>query len=102
MSKVYHPSWRACAGAGVVPALIVALAGSVAAQDEGTLRSFFEGRRVTLRIDMPGTSDGVDIHADSRHPIDYPQYRNDLKKYGTAIAAGETTTVTLVKIKKDH
>jgi hypothetical protein len=102
MLKAYHPFWRARAAAGIVPALIVTLAGPVAAQDEGALRSFFEGKRVTLRIDMPGTSDGVDVQADSRSPLDFPHYRNDLKKYGTAIAVGETTTVTLVKIKKDH
>jgi hypothetical protein len=25
----------------------------------------FEGKRVTLRIDMPGTSDGVDVQGDT-------------------------------------
>ena len=35
------------------------------AQDEAALRSYFEGRRVTVKIDMPGTSDGVDVRADA-------------------------------------
>ena len=81
--------------------LIAATGTPAAAQDEGALRSFFEGRRVTLTIDMPGTSDGVDVHADSNRPIDYQQYRERLKEYGTAIHAGESATVTLVKVKKD-
>ena len=71
-----------------------------AAQDEGSLRSFFEGHRVTVTIDMPGTSDGVDVHADSARPLD-KAYGDRLKEYGTAIHAHESATVTLVKVKKD-
>jgi hypothetical protein len=91
---------RALAGASA--ALLLAVSVPAMAQDEDALRSSFEGKRVTLRIDMPGTSDGVDIHPDSPRPIDYSQYRDDLKKYGTAIRAGQSSTVTLVKVKKDH
>jgi len=83
--------------AGVV-ALSVAPA---VAQNEGALRAFFEGKRVTLRIDMPGTSDGVDVQGDAKQAIDYPRYRDNLKRYGTAIHSGESVTVTLVKVKKD-
>jgi hypothetical protein len=81
--------------------LIAAIATPAAAQDEAALRSFFEGRRVVVAIDMPGTSDGVDVHADSSHPLDYQQYGERLKAYGTAIHARESATVTLVKVKKD-
>src|SRR5262249_11714701 len=83
--------------AGVVTAS-VAPAG---AQNEGALKAFFEGKRVTLRIDMPGTSDGVDVQADARESIDYSRYRDNLKRYGTAVHAGDSITVTLVKVKKD-
>jgi hypothetical protein len=50
---------------------------------------------------MPGDSDGVDVHADARRAIDYDKYRGALKRYGTAIPAGGTATVTLIKVKKD-
>ena len=40
---------------------MLAIASPAGAQTEETLRAAFEGKRVTLRIDMPGTSDGVDI-----------------------------------------
>jgi len=80
---------------------ILALAAPAAAQNESTLKAAFEGKRVTLRIDMPGTSDGVDVQADARDAIDFPKYRDKLKRYGTAIHAGESVTVTLVKLKKD-
>jgi len=71
------------------------------AQNEAALKTFFEGRRVTVRIDMPGASDGVDVAADARQPLDYSKYRDHLKRYGTALHAGESATVTLVKMKKD-
>src|SRR5438874_670337 len=71
------------------------------AQTEPILKSFFEGRRVTVKIDMPGTSDGVDVQGDAREAIAFPKYRDNLKRYGTAIRAGDRVTVTVVKVKKD-
>jgi hypothetical protein len=85
----------------LVPALLIALAAPAAAQSEAELRSAFEGRRVTLRIDLPGDSDGVDVHADAKRAIDFNKYKDALKRYGTAIHVGETVVVTLVKVKKD-
>jgi len=87
-----------CAHAVVV---LLALAAPAAAQDEEALRAAFEGKRVTLNIDMPGTSDGVDVQGDARRALDYKEYGDRLKRYGTAIRAGESATVTLVKMKKD-
>jgi hypothetical protein len=86
-----------CAGAAVA----LALAAPAAAQTEDTLRSAFEGKRVTLRIDMPGTSDGVDVQGDARQALDYKEYGDRLKRYGVALRAGDSVTVTLVKMKKD-
>jgi hypothetical protein len=82
-------------------AILIALAAPATAQDEATLRSFFEGRRVGIKIDMPGTSDGVDVQADSNRPIDYQRYGDRLKTYGASIKAGESSIVTLVKVKRD-
>src|SRR5262245_22405146 len=79
-------------GAGVSPAL---------AQNEAALKAFFEGKRVTVRIDLPGTSDGIDVQAGERNAINFKDYRNNLKRYGTSIYAGDTSTVTLVKVKRD-
>jgi hypothetical protein len=82
-------------------AVTLALAAPAAAQTEDALRSAFEGKRVTLRIDMPGTSDGVDVHGDARQALDYKEYGDRLKRYGIALRAGDSVTVTLVKMKKD-
>src|SRR3954453_7967186 len=80
---------------------VVSAAAPAAAQSEDALKAFFEGQRVTVRIDMPGSSDGVDVQADARDAINFPRYRESLKRNGTAIHAGEPVTVTLVKLKKD-
>jgi hypothetical protein len=86
----------------VIAAFALALAHPAAAQDEQALKAFFEGKRVVVRIDMPGTSDGVDVEADAQHPLDYRRYGDHLKTYGTAIRAGDGAVVTLVKSKGDH
>ncbi|HZT77466.1 MAG TPA: hypothetical protein VFA27_12500 [Vicinamibacterales bacterium] len=80
---------------------VLALAAPATAQTEDALRSYFEGHRVMVRIDMPGTQEGVDIHADARRPMEMDEYRSNLRNYGAAIHAGDAATVTLVKVKKD-
>ncbi len=87
--------------AACLAAILLALAAPATAQNEEALRTFFEGKRVTVKIDMPGTSDGIDVHADATRAIDYKRYGDRLKSYGTAIRAGDSAVVTLVKVKKD-
>ena len=85
-------------------AAVALLAGAepAAAQNEGALKAAFEGHRVAVRMDMPGSQDGVDLRVDpGRPPIDVSHYQNDLKRFGTAIHVGDTVVVTLVKVKKD-
>lgn len=81
--------------------ILIAFATPAGAQDEAVLRSFFEGKHVTVRMDMPATSDGIDVHVGSERPIDYQQYGDRLKAYGTAIPTGASPIVTRVKVKKD-
>jgi hypothetical protein len=82
-------------------ALLIACAAPAAAQNEAALKSRFEGRRVTLRIDMPGAASGVNVRPEPGQAFDNKDYRNDLKRYGTAIYAGDAAVVTEVKVKKD-
>jgi hypothetical protein len=84
-----------------VAALLFTVAAPAAAQNEAALKAFFEGKGVTLRMDMPGAADGVDVHADARRAIDYDRYKDNLKRYGAAIRAGDRVVVTLIKLKKD-
>jgi hypothetical protein len=72
---------------------------SLAAQNEGALRRYFEGRLVTARIDMPGTEDGIDIFPGSAQPLDYPKYATRIKDFGVAIRNGQAVMVTKIKVK---
>jgi len=98
--SVSRCKFRVAAASGAAALLLSAA--PAAAQNEAALKSFFEGTRVTLRMDLPGSEDGVNLRVDGKSPIDYPAYRDDLKKYGIAIHAGESVPVTLVKVKKDN
>src|SRR5436190_22271181 len=85
--------------AAATAAQLTAVAGSVAAQDENALKAYFEGRRVTLRMDMPGSADGVDLQVDPPKSIDYKKYRENLKCYGVAINSGDSSRITMIKLK---
>lgn len=68
---------------------------------EALLKDVFEGRRVVVRIDMPATKDGVNVYPEERRDLDIGRYRNDLRRHGVALRAGESAIVTLVKVKDD-
>ena len=82
--------------------LLVLLTSRVAAQTEEDLKRYFEGKRVTVKIDMPGTEQGVDIYPATDRPLDYPRYASRLKDHGTAIKAGEDAMITRVRVKSSH
>jgi hypothetical protein len=72
------------------------------AQSEAELRQYFEGKRVTLKIAMPGTEEGVDIYPGTDRPLDYPRYADRLKDHGTAIRAGDDAMITKIRVKSKH
>jgi hypothetical protein len=87
--------------AALAGALIFGLAAPAAAQNEDALRAYFEGKRVTLKIDMPATVYGVDIRPGTARPLDYKVYGDRIKSAGAAIKAGDSVLVTLVHVKDD-
>jgi len=86
-------------------ALVLTMLGSLAqpaaAQSEERLRSFFEGSSVRVKLEMPGTSEGVDVYPERSQPIDFPRHASRLKRFGTAIRRGEEILVTKIRLKKD-
>lgn len=72
------------------------------AQSEAALREALEGKRVTLKMAMPGTESGVDIYPADARPLDYPKYADRLKDFGTAIRQGETAMITRIRVKSKH
>ena len=82
--------------------LVLAAVGRPAlAQSDEQLRAHFEGKTVVVKIDMPGTESGVDVHPGRAQPIVFPDLAKRLKQYGTAVHPGDQVLVTKVKVKKD-
>lgn len=75
---------------------------SAFSQDEQSLKSYFEGKTVTLKMDMPATSDGIDIHPYKSTPMDFDDYSKRLKDHGTSIFSGDQIMITKIKQKKKH
>lgn len=88
-----------CQGALLAAGLVLALAAGAEAQDERRLKQVFEGKRVTVLIDMPATSQGVDLFPGSSRPLDYQKYASRLKENGTAIKEGERSIITKIRVK---
>jgi len=88
-------------GAALALLVLVATAPPALAQSEDRLRTFFEGKTVRLKMEMPGTEDGVDVYPETAHPIDFPKHATRLKRAGTALRRGDEVLVTKVKVKKD-
>jgi hypothetical protein len=76
--------------------------GAAAAQTGNSLQSAFLGREVEVKIDMPGTQQGIDLNFSSGQPLDWRQYSQRIKGFGIAIRKGDTPTVTSIVVKKDR
>jgi hypothetical protein len=71
------------------------------AQAKDPLQSLV-GKEVVLKIDMPGTQQGVDLRFNKDNPMDWKQYSGRLKSNGVAIHKGDAARVTAVVVKDDR
>src|SRR4029453_639440 len=92
------PTFARVVGAAVAAAGLLT-ATSAAAQDVNALKAYFEGRRITLRMDMPASANGVDIQVAPPRSLDYKKYRENVKRYGIAINYGDSSRITVIKVK---
>lgn len=72
------------------------------AQTEIDLKEILEGQRVELLIEMPASSEGVDIQADHAQKMDFEDYSRRIKKFGIALYPGEMVMITKIKKKGKH
>ncbi len=68
-------------------------------QSEGALKSFFEGKQVRVKIDMPATHNGIDINYRGTPPLDFKSYSQRLKNYGASLRNGDSVMVTAIRLK---
>src|ERR1700722_10003963 len=81
---------------------VFAWALSARAQNPDALAPYYEGKQVTVKIDMPATQKGVDIYPNRPQPLDAKSYGDRLKEFGVSLQKGDTTMVTKVKVNKDN
>jgi hypothetical protein len=73
-----------------------------AQNDPSSIQNYFTGKEVVLKIDMPGTQQGVDLRYNKDVPMNWKEYANRLKNNGVAIHKGDTARVTAVVLKDDR
>jgi hypothetical protein len=69
------------------------------AQNEAVLRQAFEGRVVSVKIDMPATQRGVDVYPLDQMPVNFREVAERLKDNSTALKIGQQVMVTKVLVK---
>jgi len=84
-----------------VLAMMVSASSPGAENGPSTLASFFTGKEVVAKIDMPGSQKGVDLRFNKPTPMDWKEYSSRVKQFGPAIRKGDTTRITSIVVKKD-
>jgi hypothetical protein len=92
--------FRAAASVFLLALTLCAL--PLSAQNPDSISSYFTGKEVVLKIDMPGTQQGVDLRYNKDNPMNWKEYANRLKSNGAAIHKGDTARVTAVVVKDDR
>jgi hypothetical protein len=81
--------------------LLTLISGSAGAQNEAILRQAFEGKVVTVKIDMPATSRGVDVYPLDPIPVNFREVAERLKDNSTSLRIGQQVMVTKVIVKSN-
>jgi hypothetical protein len=63
--------------------------------------SYFSGKQVVIKIDMPGTQKGIDLRYNNSTPMNWKEYSSRLKQFGAAIHKGDVARITTIVVKKD-
>jgi hypothetical protein len=104
MRNVYSDTTaRQC---GIARTLILGLlvlgVGFAHGQDSSSgLETYFAGKEVIMKLDMPGSQKGVDLRFNKAVPMDWKEYSSRVKQFGVAIHKGDTARITSIVVKKD-
>lgn len=71
-------------------------------QGEAYLRQFFQNKTVILRIDMPASKHGVNLHPRRTPVMDAKGYGEWLAASGIGIRAGESAVISKIDVRKNH
>ncbi|MGC4056018.1 MAG: hypothetical protein QM757_44995 [Paludibaculum sp.] len=82
--------------------LFLCAAAMLSGQSPDAMEQRFQGRRVTVLVDMPGDDSGIDVYTREAPAGRGEEAATRLSKYGIALRRGQEAAVTLVKVKGDH
>jgi hypothetical protein len=86
----------------VVGVLAFSCVGTVFGQaDAASLESYFTGKQVVVKLDMPGSQKGVDLKYNKPSPMDWNDYSSRVKANGIAIRKGDVARITKFVVKSD-
>jgi hypothetical protein len=81
--------------------LLAIAAPTARAQNESALRAALEGKNVVVKIDMPGTSKGIDVFPNEQNPVNWREVADRVKANGTALRIGQPVMITKVVVNKN-
>src|SRR6476620_3579501 len=87
--------------ASILAGALIAVAGPMQAQNEAILLQAFEGKVVTVKIEMPATQQGVDVFPLDQMPVNFREVAERIKDNSTALRIGQQVMVTKVLVKKN-
>ena len=79
--------------------LLLCLVPAIKAQNAASLSQFFEGKQVVVKLDMPGTQQGVDLYPQKDNMLDAKAYGKRMKSFPVAVRNGDAVMITTVKVK---
>lgn len=68
---------------------------------QAVLKSYFEGKRVVVKIDMPAARAGIDLFPEKPVVMDFSKMSKRIGEYGTSLRAGDRPVVTELELGKD-
>lgn len=86
----------------VLSVAALCLAAPVRAQNQAALKKAFEGREVTVLLDMPASHQGVDLYLQREPEIEFGEYSRRVKAYGVALRKDDRVMITTIKVNKKN
>lgn len=72
------------------------------AQNQAALEKAFEGREVTVLMEMPASHQGVDLYLQREPEIEFSEYARRLKNFGVALRKEDRVMITTIKVNKKN
>jgi hypothetical protein len=85
----------------LLAASTLALSSAALAQSEAALRTAFEGKLISVKVGMPGTSRGIDVYPLEPAPVNWREVAERVKDNGTSLKIGDQVMITKVVVKKN-